>query len=83
MIKFFAEKEGRPMIGLGLSRGNCEKLLEGKPIFIDLKVMLMDIEEVPDINEATILIFGGETEDEMVRTIGAAKMPRHIHDEEN
>ena len=42
MIKFFAEREGRPMIGLGLSRANCKKLLQGKPIFIDTKVMLRD-----------------------------------------
>ena len=65
MIKFLATKEGRPMIGLGLSRGNCRKLLEGKPIFIDLKVMMMDVGELPNLNDATILIFGGENETEM------------------
>lgn len=50
------------MIGLGLSRLNCQKLLEGKPIFIDLKVMMFDAAERHDLNEATVLLFAGETE---------------------
>lgn len=74
------------MLGLGLSRGNCEKLLAGKPIFIDLKVMMMRIENNPDLNDATILIFGGETEEamqnELRKGIGYLSTPR-THDEEN
>lgn len=69
MIKFLAERDGRPMIGLGLSRANCKKLLEGKPIFIDLQVMMIDVKSIPDLNQATILIFGGETEESMQREI--------------
>jgi hypothetical protein len=65
MIKFLAERNGRLMIGLGLSRENCRKLLEGKPIFIDLKVMMMDVKEVPNLSDGTILIFGGKDEKTM------------------
>ncbi len=87
MIKFLASSEGRPMIGLGLSRGNCEKLLQGKPIFIDLKVMAYQTEGSPlDTNEATILIFGGESEDEMQREMRrhGIKLPKSkVHSEEN
>ncbi len=86
MIKFLGTSDGRPMIGLGLSRGNCRKLLEGKPIFIDLKVMMMDMNPPPNLNDATILIFGGETEDEMQATLGRAdiSLPKpKTHDEEN
>jgi hypothetical protein len=85
MIKFLAERDGRPMIGLGLSRGNCEKLLAGKPIFIDLKVMLMNVAELPDLNEATILIFGGETEESMQAELKqAGPLPKaQPHYEEN
>lgn len=83
MIKFLGEKEGRPCIGLGLSRGNCQKLIEGKPIFIDLKVMLAKVEKVPDLNEATILIFGGETEEEMAAKLGKLPEATHRHHEEN
>lgn len=86
MIKLLAEKDGRPMIGLGLSRGNCAKLLAGKPIFIDLKVMLMEMSQLPDLNDATILLFGGEDEETMQRDLMAAgkKLPKPLrHHEEN
>jgi hypothetical protein len=85
MIKFLAEREGRPMIGLGLSRDNCEKLLAGKPIFIDMKVMLMNVAVLPDLNEATILIFGGETEESMqIELLRAGPLPKaQSHYEEN
>ena len=86
MIKFFASKEGRPMIGLGLSRRNCEKLLEGKPNFIDLKVMLMQVQDVPDPNEATVFIFGGETEETMkaeLRRVADVGNKVSTHNEDN
>ena len=85
MIKFLAERGGRPMIGLGLSRENCRKLLDGKPIFIDLKVMMMDVQELPNLNEATILIFGGKDEHAMQadlkRYTGKLPDPRTHHEE--
>lgn len=87
MIKFLGERDSRPMLGLGLSRSNCEKLLEGRPIFIDLKVMMMDVQNEPNLNDATVLIFGGETEEVMQRDLRkyAAGMPgkTHKHHEEN
>lgn len=86
MIKFLASSEGRPMIGLGLSRGNCEKLVAGKPIFIDLKVMMMAVTNQPNLNEATILIFGGDSEADMqqqVESICGAAPQTHKHHEEN
>lgn len=77
------------MIGLGLTRGNCRKLLEGKPIFIDLKVMMSTIEygkKLADLNDATILIFGGDTEETMQADLavgfGALPVPK-VHDTEN
>lgn len=84
MIKFLGVRDGRPMLGLGLSRGNCERLLQGKPIFIDLKVMI-GLRDAPDMNDATVLIFGGENENEMQaelsRYIGQLPKPQHHHDE--
>lgn len=86
MIKFLAQKDGRPMIGLGLSKENCKKLLEGKPIFIDLKVMLMNLPGQPILNETTIFIFGGETEqtmqDELSSLLGKLPNPQ-IDNQEN
>lgn len=84
MIKFIGEREGRPMLGLGLSRLNCEKLLDGNPIFIDLKVMAF--ESRVDLNDATVLIFAGETEEAMLAELEAARirLPKpKTHNEEN
>jgi hypothetical protein len=87
MIKFLAERDGRPMLGFGLSRGNCEKLLEGKPIFVDLKLMLEGLlNGTKPINDTTVLIFGGETEASMTAEIEAYLGPikdKMVHNEEN
>lgn len=86
MIKFLGVKDGRPMLGLGLSRGNCRKLLEGKPIFIDLKVLLGTSDLRADLNDATVLIFGGETEEAMIEDlkngVGEVPVPK-VNDTEN
>lgn len=86
MIKFLGERMGRPILGLGLSEANCKKLLEGKPIFIDLKVMMADIQQPPDLREATVLIFGGKDEYEMQgelkKYVGTLPLPL-THSEEN
>jgi hypothetical protein len=74
------------MIGLGLSRENCKRLVEGKPIFIDLKVMMMDVEPEPNLNEATVFLFGGANEAtmqaELSELLGRLPSPR-THSEEN
>lgn len=62
MIKFLGVKDGRTLLGIGLSRGNCNLLLDGKPIEIDIRKMMGDVSPINDLNEGTILIFGGETE---------------------
>jgi hypothetical protein len=61
MIKFAAESRanGNKVIGLGLSRENCRRLLEGQPILVDgVEVNCPGVE---------ILLFAGETEAELVR----------------
>lgn len=84
MIKFLGTRDGRPLLGFGLSRGNCERLLEGKPIFIDLKVMCANASA--DLNDAVMLIFGGETETEMQMDLAklVGPLPKaQTHKEEN
>lgn len=61
MIKFIGEKDGKRLYGFGLSRGNMEKLLEGKPILIDLDILAMRAPDVTGLAGA-VLIFGGEDE---------------------
>jgi hypothetical protein len=57
MIKFVADTEGGGrLIGLGLSRGNCERLLAHKPISIDLRKDL----QLPW--KGAILLLADETE---------------------
>lgn len=88
MIKALGTSQGRPVIILGLSRGNCTKLLEGKPIKIDLRLMKLESKEPQqyDFNYATICLCGGETElaiiDELSKFVDLPKesIP---HDEEN
>ncbi|HTP24998.1 MAG TPA: hypothetical protein VMK12_04980 [Anaeromyxobacteraceae bacterium] len=67
MIKAFAlgVSNGRPLrlILLGLSRRNCNLLLEGRPI----KVTLTDLSPDSPIHE--LLIMGGETEEEMMKEL--------------
>jgi hypothetical protein len=64
MIKFAATKMvgGReiPVVGLGLSRENCRRLLLGQPICVSLD------ELVPSL-EAEVILFAGETEEAMAK----------------
>lgn len=56
MIKFTGYDRVRNcnMLGIGLSRGNCEKLLAGEPIEFNTGEMGMP--------KLTVMIMGGETE---------------------
>lgn len=56
MIRFSADANGRFIIGIGLSRENCKRLLEGKPIAIDMAEMG---------GKGELLIMAGETEQAM------------------
>lgn len=40
MVKFTGERDGKHLVGFGLSAGNLEKLREGKPILVDLSEMI-------------------------------------------
>jgi hypothetical protein len=61
MIKFGASGDkGRRLIGLGLSAGNVQRLKEGKPIHLHA-------DEMGFVGD--IVIFYGETEDDMVRQL--------------
>lgn len=62
MIKFFTRgNDGRPFLGIGLSRENLRRLHLGQPI-------LFDAREVGYI-DANVLIMVGETEETMRRQI--------------
>ena len=60
MIKFSATntETGQPILGIGLSRANCDKLLAGQPILFDTSAM----EGLPDL---AVYIMAGETEEDM------------------
>lgn len=58
MVKFTASTEaGVPVIGLGLSRANCDLLLEGRPIAInaaDLGLAALEIIIFAGLDETTL-----------------------------
>jgi hypothetical protein len=57
MLKFSASNttSGRPVLGIGLSRENCERLLQGQPIAFDTSTM----DGLPDIE---VFLMAGEDE---------------------
>lgn len=56
MIKFTSHlQNGKKLIGIGLSRENCNRLLDGKPI-------LFDGDQLEEFG-LQFLIMGGETEE--------------------
>lgn len=61
MIKFVGEKDGKQLIGLGISRGNVSRLEKGKPILVKGEEM-----GFPDIE---ILIFFKETDEELAKSM--------------
>lgn len=60
MIRFHGRREGREFIGIGLSRGNCEKLMKGQPIVLNAETDF----GMPEVH-LEILVIGGETEQAM------------------
>ena len=61
MMRFGAQMpDGRLVFGIGLSRENCRRLLDGKPIAFPLEEMG---------GKGEILIMGGETEQAMMRQL--------------
>lgn len=67
MIKFKAETDektifgGKTLLGLGLSKENVEMLKKGNPIHVNLNEM--------GIKDVDMLIFYGETEEDMQRDL--------------
>jgi hypothetical protein len=62
VIKFIGNgKQGRKVLGLGLSRKNTERLLKGEPIHINRE----DLDFLVSMHIDEVIIFAGETEDTM------------------
>jgi hypothetical protein len=90
MIKFAGNVRGRSIFGVGLSRENCKRLLENKPIAIDLAATRLESTVAGtgiDFNSSILLIFGGDTEEEMEQVLkdnfDASDSLELGHDEEN
>lgn len=60
MIKATGQKDGRPLMLLGLSAGNIERLMDGQPILFDAKAQGYD---------GHILIVYGATEKQIARDL--------------
>lgn len=68
MIKAVGAKaSGSTVVFLGLSRRNTELLLEDKPMVIDLHQL------DPRLPEVEIVLFAGETEEELASQLGRAQ----------
>lgn len=64
MIKFAADLDGGGrLLGIGLTRANCERLVKGQPIALNTR------KEFNTPWRADILIMGGETEEALGNTI--------------
>ena len=60
MIKFLGDHEGTPLVGLGLSEENVNRLKQGMPILIKTE----EVEKLLGV-KAEIFIFYGQTEESM------------------
>lgn len=68
MIKFCAETDKGPLIGLGLSKQNLAQLYKGRPIHLPLDQF--------GIPGKSILLFSGETEEAMMKELIDAGLVR-------
>lgn len=57
----FTDGQGHPVVILGLSAGNCQKLQEGQPIVIYMSEL--------GAGEGRVIIMGGETEQDITREL--------------
>jgi hypothetical protein len=71
MIRFKATRDGKPQIGLGVSRENVRRLTNGEPILVRGESVGM-----PELD--SILIFFGETEAAMLRDFAEFIGPKTI-----
>jgi len=64
VVKFSSSVNGKPVIGLGLSETNINKLREGMPILISTE----DMKKLLGV-ECSIMIMYGRTEKEITKTL--------------
>ena len=69
MIKFTNGDEKEPLIGLGLSHMNLDRLRDGKPLKVDLKEL--------GFAGGILFIFAGKTEAHLVDQVSALIDPKH------
>lgn len=69
MIKFLAMGDTSPLLGVGLTRRNCEQLLAGEPIVIDLALQLLEasIQGKFDLNLAKLVIVAEESDEILLK----------------
>ena len=70
MIKFLAGSDKETLVGFGLSEENIKALKEGKPISIDMSEM--------GIKDTRVMIFYGETEEDMEKELSSFINPETI-----
>lgn len=63
----YTNDKGEPVVILGLSKGNCKKLLKGQPIHIQLADLGVE-------TGGHVVIIGGETEQDITR-----ELSNHFH----
>jgi hypothetical protein len=64
VVKFSSSVNGKPVVGLGLSETNINKLREGMPILISTE----DMKKLLGV-ECSIMIMYGRTEKEITKTL--------------
>ena len=63
MVKFsFESNDGTTCLGLGISRENVNRLIEGKPIRFDLRELKLTV-------DGAIMIYFGETERDLQQAV--------------
>lgn len=66
----FKAEDGKPGVILGLSAGNCLKLVDGKPILIDVAEIVKELPGCPmELPELYIVLVGGDTEEAIVEEL--------------
>jgi hypothetical protein len=77
MIKFIGSSGDRPVIGIGLSRENLERMMSGKPLTIDLATTRIEstMVETIDFNISSLILFAGETDLDLLQMLRDAEVP--------
>jgi hypothetical protein len=77
MIKFTGSSGDRPVIGIGLSRENLERMMSGKPLTIDLATTRIEstMVETIDFNISSLILFAGETDLDLLQMLRDAEVP--------